>query len=47
VAAASQVYGLLGAADQIVAVYPPGGHGYPKDARERSYQFINRVLKAN
>jgi dienelactone hydrolase len=45
VAAASQVYGLLGAADQIVAVYPPGGHGYPKDARERSYQFIDRVLK--
>jgi hypothetical protein len=46
VAAASKVYGLLGAADRIVAVYPPGGHGYPKEDRELSYKFIDRVLKA-
>lgn len=45
VASASQVYGLLGASDRIVAVYPPGGHGFPKEARELAYQFIDRVLK--
>jgi len=44
VAAASRVYGLLGAADRIVAVYPPGGHGYPEEDRELSYRFIDRVL---
>lgn len=46
VAAAAKIYGLLGAADRIVAVYPPGGHGYPKEDRELSYEFIDRVLKA-
>lgn len=45
VGAASTVYGILGAADHIVAVYPPGPHGFPADAREAAYQFIDRVLK--
>jgi dienelactone hydrolase len=44
VAAASRVYDLLGAGDQIVAVYPPGGHGFPKEARQRAYEFIDRAL---
>ena len=35
---------LLGAGDRIVAVYPPGGHGFPKEARQRAYEFIDRVL---
>jgi len=45
VAAASRVYGLLAASDHIVAVYPPGGHGFPKEARDLAYQFIDRVLR--
>ena len=45
VAAASAVYRLLGAADRIVAVYPPGKHGFPLEAREASYKFIDSVLK--
>jgi dienelactone hydrolase len=44
VAAASEVYRLLGAEDRIVAVYPPGGHGFPPDAREAAYAFIDQVL---
>lgn len=45
VAAATQVYGLLGASDRIVAVYPPGGHGFPKEARQEAYELVDRVLK--
>jgi hypothetical protein len=33
------------AADRIVTVYPPGGHGFPLDAREAAYRFIDGVLK--
>ena len=45
VGAASRVYGLFGSSDRIVAVYPPGGHGFPKEARQRAYEFVDRVLK--
>ncbi|MFA6562615.1 MAG: acetylxylan esterase [Verrucomicrobiia bacterium] len=45
VEAAAQVYKLLGVADRIVAVYPPGKHGYPIEAREASYRFIDAALK--
>jgi dienelactone hydrolase len=45
VEAAAQVYKLFGAADRIVAVYPPGKHGYPTEAREASYKYIDGVLK--
>lgn len=45
VAAVSAVYGLLGVADRIATTYPPGGHGFPSEAREASYQFIDSVLK--
>jgi len=45
VAAAATVYGLLGAPDRIVTVYPPGGHGFPIEAREDAYRFIDGVLK--
>ena len=44
VKAASTVYRLLGAGERIVAVYPPGGHGFPPEAREDAYRFIDRVL---
>lgn len=45
VEAASAVYKLLGATDRIVTVYPPGGHGFPLEAREAAYRFIDGVLK--
>lgn len=45
VAAASAVYRLLGAEDRIVAVYPPGPHGFPAEDRELAYQFIDKVLR--
>jgi acetyl esterase/lipase len=45
VEAASSVYRLLGVADRIVAVYPPGKHGFPLEAREAAYRFIDGVLK--
>ena len=45
VEAAAQVYKLLGVPERIAAVYPPGKHGYPIEAREASYTFIDGVLK--
>jgi len=45
IAAASAVYRLFGATDRIVAVYPPGTHGFPIEAREAAYAFVDRVLK--
>ena len=45
VAAATDVYALLGAKENILAVYPEGGHGFPSDARSAAYEFVDRVLK--
>lgn len=47
VEAASAVYKLLGATDRIVTAYPPGGHGFPLEAREAAYRFIDGVLKTS
>ena len=44
VEAAMAVYRLLDAERHTVAVYPPGGHGFPPDAREAAYAFVDRVL---
>ena len=44
VRAAEAVYRLLDAEKNIVAVYPPGRHGFPREARESSYRFIDQVL---
>ncbi|MCA9133249.1 MAG: acetylxylan esterase [Planctomycetales bacterium] len=44
VAAAQKVYQLLDAEQQMVAVYPPGGHGFPLDARLAAYRFVDRAL---
>jgi dienelactone hydrolase len=46
VEAACAVYRLLGAAEQLVAVYPPGGHGFPAEVRQEAYRFLDKVLKA-
>lgn len=45
VTAAESVYHLLDAEDEMVAVYPPGEHGFPLDARLAAYRFIDRVLQ--
>jgi dienelactone hydrolase len=45
VAAAAAVYRLHGATDHVATAYPPGGHGFPPEAREAAYQFIDRVLR--
>ena len=42
VGAAAGVYRLFGAENKLVAVYPPGGHGFPPEAREAAYQFIDQ-----
>jgi dienelactone hydrolase len=44
VQAASAVYRLFGVSDRIVAVYPPGEHGFPAEDRENAYQFIDKAL---
>ena len=44
VQAATGVYALFGAGDRMVAVYPPGGHGFPSEAREDAYRFVDKVL---
>jgi dienelactone hydrolase len=44
VQAATTVYALFDASDRIVAVYPPGGHGFPSEAREAAYRFVDKVL---
>ncbi len=45
VAAARSVYRLFGAEAHLVATHPAGGHGFPPEAAEESYQFLDRVLE--
>jgi fermentation-respiration switch protein FrsA (DUF1100 family) len=47
VAAALSVYRLFGAEDHVQTDYPEGGHGFPMEAREKSYRFIDGILKAS
>jgi dienelactone hydrolase len=44
VEAARTVYRLLGAEERLVIVCPPGGHGFPPEAREEAYAFIAKAL---
>ena len=44
-AAARPVYELHDAADHLTAYYPSGPHGFPPDAREFAYAWLDRVLK--
>lgn len=44
VAAAEAVYRLYGAGDRVATSYPPGGHGFPIEARRTAYAFIDRAL---
>ncbi len=45
VAAAGPVYRLLGAAENLEAVYPDAGHDFPQDVRQKAYAFIDRHLR--
>jgi hypothetical protein len=44
VQAAATVYALFAVGDRLAAVYPPGGHGFPSEAREDAYRFVDQVL---
>jgi dienelactone hydrolase len=44
VAAATQVYALLGAADRLVAVYPDAPHDFPPAIRQAAYAFVDKAL---
>jgi len=44
VEAASEVYELLGAKENLIAIYPEGGHGFPPEARHQAYAFLDRAL---
>ncbi len=43
--AASPIYERLGAKDRLQAYYPNCEHGFPEDARTRSYQFLDQMLQ--
>jgi acetyl esterase/lipase len=45
VAAAQTVYELYQVPDRLVAAYPPGGHGFPPEARQLAYAFLDRALR--
>ncbi len=45
VAAVQPVYRLWDAEDRLIASYPPGGHGFPPEEREKAFQFLDRVLR--
>jgi hypothetical protein len=46
VQAARKVFQLFNSDDNLVAVYPPGEHGFPIEARIDAYRFIDRQLGA-
>lgn len=43
-AAAAEIYQLCGAIDRVRAIYPPGTHGFPPEAREAAYAFVNQAF---
>jgi dienelactone hydrolase len=45
IAAASGVYELLGAPDQLVAEYPDCAHDFPDEVRARIYEWLKQQLK--
>ncbi len=42
---ARPVYQLFGKEDNLQAYYPAGGHGFPQDARNVAYKFLDRYLR--
>jgi hypothetical protein len=43
--AAQPVYSLLGVADRLAAFFPDAQHAFPREARSRAYDFLDRFLK--
>ncbi len=43
--AAQPVYALFGVSDRLSAVFPDAQHAFPKEARSRAYEFLDRILK--
>jgi hypothetical protein len=43
-AAAKPAYEKAGVPEKLTAVYPPGGHDFPDDARKEAYEFIDKWL---
>ena len=41
----AEVYDLFDARDNLVAIYPEGKLGFPPEARQPAYAFLDRVLK--
>ena len=42
---AAEVYDPFDARDIFFAIYPEGKHGFPPEARQQTYAFLDRVLK--
>ncbi|MBM3472440.1 MAG: alpha/beta fold hydrolase [Armatimonadetes bacterium] len=42
--AARPVYSLFGAEDRLMAVHPDCEHSFPPEAREKAYEFVERVI---
>ena len=42
---AAMVYRLHGVGDRLAAFYPPTEHAFPPEARQKSYEFLDRYLK--
>jgi hypothetical protein len=40
-----KVYSLLNVADNFKVIHPDAKHGFPWEAREEAYRFMDRVLK--
>ena len=45
VAAATPVYKLFGAAENLIVRYPACGHEFPGKVRIQAYEWLDRVLK--
>ncbi|MBD3674174.1 MAG: alpha/beta fold hydrolase [Planctomycetaceae bacterium] len=47
ISAAKPVYELLGASENLRAIYPDCAHDFPPEARETAYQFLEKSLGKN
>jgi acetyl esterase/lipase len=45
IAKASEIFALLGAADQLQVRYPDSAHDFPPEMRREAYGFIDRALR--
>jgi len=43
---AAKVYSLLNAKSNLVSLHPDCGHDFPKEVREKAYDFLSEALSA-